>query len=92
MKLLKMGGINTPGYTRITRHWVFEIKLDLTRKASFVVSVHLTHPSQAMTYIGFLLQDKVIIPITIITLNDNDVRFLILGMHILMWRQTIKYT
>jgi hypothetical protein len=39
-----------PGYTEITCHLVFDVKLDMTRKARYVAGGHLTDVPSNMTY------------------------------------------
>ena len=67
------------GYKRITGHWVFDIKMDLTRKARFVAGGHLTDPPTAMTYSSVVSRDTVRIMLTIAALNDLEVRFFDIG-------------
>ena len=38
------------GYTEITCHLIFDVKMDLTRKARYVAGGHLTDPPSSMTY------------------------------------------
>ena len=37
-------------YTEITCHLIFDVKMDLTRKARYVAGGHLTDPPSSMTY------------------------------------------
>ena len=75
MKFLKDGERPPPGYKKITGHWVFDIKMDLTRKARFVAGGHLTDPPQEVTYSSVVSRDTVRIMLTIAALHDLDVRF-----------------
>ena len=38
------------GNTEITCHLIFDVKIDLTRKARYVAGGHLTDPPSSMTY------------------------------------------
>jgi len=42
LKFLKPGEKALPGYKHITGHWVWDVKMDLTRKARFVAGGHLS--------------------------------------------------
>jgi hypothetical protein len=44
LEMLRNGGVVPPGYTEITCHMIFDIKMDFTRKARFVAGGHLTDP------------------------------------------------
>ena len=48
-----------PGYKHITCHMVFDIKSDLTHKASLVAGGHLTDPPKESTYSSVVTQDSV---------------------------------
>ena len=48
MRLLNIGQKYLPGYKKLIRNWVFEIKLDLMRKAIFVEGGQLTDPPQSI--------------------------------------------
>ena len=61
------------GYQEITCHWVFDIKLDLTRKARFVAGGHTTDTPASLTYSSVVTRESVRIAFTIAALNDLDI-------------------
>ena len=75
LKFLPKGDKAPPGYKKITGHWIFDVKMDLTRKARFVAGGHLTNLPPEQTYSSVVSRDTVRIMLTIAALNDLDVRF-----------------
>jgi len=61
------------GYQHIDCHMVFDIKLDLTRKAWFVAGGHQTDPPKELTYSSIMSKDSVCIIFTLATLNDLSI-------------------
>ena len=61
------------GYKHIDCHMIFEIKMDLTRKARFVAGGHQTDPPKESTYSSVVSRDSVRIAFVIAALNDLDV-------------------
>ena len=61
------------GSTEITCHLVFDIKLDMTRKARYVAGGHLTDVPPSMTYSSVVSRDTVRIGFLMAALNDLDV-------------------
>ena len=42
------------GFTEIICHLIFDVKMDLTRKARYVAGVHLTDPLFSFTYVSIV--------------------------------------
>jgi hypothetical protein len=60
-------------YKHIDCHMIFDIKMDLTRKARFVAGGHQTDPPRESTYSSVVTRDSVRIALTIAALNDLQV-------------------
>ena len=58
------------GFTEITCHLIFDVKMDLTRKARYVAGGHLTDPPSSMTYASVVSRETVRIAFLIAALND----------------------
>jgi hypothetical protein len=54
-------------------HMVFDVKMDYTCKARWVLDGHKTTPPEKSTYTGFVSRDSVGIALTYAALNDLDV-------------------
>jgi hypothetical protein len=62
------------GYQQINCHMIFDIKMDFTRKARFVVAGgHTTEAPASMTYSSVVSRESVRIAFTIAALNDLDI-------------------
>ena len=61
------------GFQEITCHTIFDVKIDLTRKARFVAGGHLTEPPASVTYCSVVSHDSVRLAFLIAALNDLDV-------------------
>ena len=61
------------GFQHIDCHWVFDIKMDFTRKARFVAGGHMTEPPSSLTYSSVVSRETVRIALTIAALNDLDI-------------------
>jgi hypothetical protein len=59
-------------FQEIGCHIVFDIKMDLTRKARFVAGGHTTTAPSSMTYSSVVLCDSVQLAFLIAALNDID--------------------
>ena len=70
--LLARGEPPPVGFTEITCHLVFDLKLDMTRKARYVAGGHLTDVPTSMTYSTVVSRDTVRIGFLIAALNDLD--------------------
>ena len=58
------------GYTVITCHLIFDVKMDLTRKARYVAGGHLTDPPSSLIYASVISRENIIIAFLIAALND----------------------
>lgn len=61
------------GYTLQSGHMVFDVKMDLTRKARWVLDGHKTSDVDGSTYAGVVSRESVRIVLTYAALNDLDV-------------------
>ena len=61
------------GYKQIRCHLIFDVKMDLTRKARFVAGGHMTDPPTAMTYASVVSRESVRIAFLLAALNDLDI-------------------
>ncbi len=61
------------GYKWIPIHMIFDIKMDLTRKARLVAGGHRTDPPTSLTYSSVVSRDSVCIAFLIAALNDLQV-------------------
>jgi hypothetical protein len=61
------------GYQEIDCHMIFDIKMDLTRKARFVAGGHTTETPTSITYSSVVSRDSVRIAFLIAALNDVDI-------------------
>ena len=62
-----------PGYKKVPYHFVFDIKMDFTRKARLVAGGHVTDPPSVMTYSSVVSRDSVRIMFMIAALNELDI-------------------
>jgi len=60
------------GYTKITCHLIFDIKMDFTRKARFVAGGHLTAPPKESVYSSVVSRESVRIFFLLCALNNLD--------------------
>ena len=72
-KLLSRGENAPPGYNEILCHLVFDVKLDMTRKARYVAGGHLTDVPANMTYSSVVSRNTVRIGFLAAALNDLDI-------------------
>jgi hypothetical protein len=61
------------GYQEIECHMVFDVKMDLTRKARFVAGGHTTETPTSLTYLSVVSRDSVRIAFLLAALLDVDV-------------------
>ena len=61
------------GYTEITCHMVFDIKMDLTRKARLVAGGHMTDAPASLTYSSVVSRDSIRIAFLVAALNGLKV-------------------
>ena len=62
-----------PGYKFIRCHMIFDIKVDLTRKARFVAGGHLTECSKELSYSTVVSRDSIRILLLVASLNGLNV-------------------
>ena len=72
-KLLERGEKPPVGHKEITCHIIFDLKLDMTRKARYVAGGHLTDVPSSMTYSSVVSRDTVRIGFLVAALNDLDI-------------------
>ena len=85
-EVLEEGESAPVGYTQITCHLIFDVKLDLTRNARYVAGGHLTDPPTSMTYASVVGRETVRIAFLIASLNDlkilaGDIQNVYLNAH-----------
>jgi hypothetical protein len=61
------------GYQEIKCHMIFDVKMDLTRKARFVAGGHTTDPPASITYSSVVSRESVRIAFLVAALNDIDI-------------------
>ena len=62
-----------PGWSKVTGHLVFDVKMDFTRKARWVLDRHKTPDPVGSTYAGVVSRERVRITFTYASLNGLDV-------------------
>ena len=62
-----------PGWTKVTGHLVFDVKMSLQRKARWVLDGHKTPDPEISTFAGVVSRESVRIALTYAALNDLDV-------------------
>ena len=61
------------GYTEITCHMIFDVKMDFTRKARFVTGGHLTQTPDTVTYSSVVSRDPIRLAFMVAELNDLEI-------------------
>ena len=61
------------GYKEITCHFIFDVKMDLTRKAGYAAGGNLTNPPLSTAYASVASLDSVRLAFFIAVLNDLDI-------------------
>ncbi len=61
-------------YQWIPYHMIFDIKLDLTRKARFIAGGHWTDPDPTLSYSLVVTRESVHIAFLIAALNEIDIK------------------
>ena len=72
-KFLDDGTPPPPGYKQIHCFIIFDVKMDLTRKARFVAGGHLTNPQTSMTYASVISRESVRITFLLAALNNLEI-------------------
>ena len=60
-------------FQEITCHMIFDVKMDLTRKARFVAGGHWTEPPASITYSSVVSHDSVRLAFLIAALNNIEI-------------------
>jgi Reverse transcriptase (RNA-dependent DNA polymerase) len=68
-----LDGDEPEDYRFIECHMIFDVKMDLTRKARFVAGGHMTDPPKDSTYSSVVSRDSIRLALLIAALNDLDV-------------------
>ena len=61
------------GFQEIRCHMIFDVKMDLTRKARFVAGGHLTEPPSSITYSSVVSRDSVRLAFLLAALNGLNI-------------------
>ena len=61
------------GFQEIACHMIFDVKMDLTRKARFVAGGHLTEPPASIAFSSVVSRDSVRLALLIAALNGLDI-------------------
>ena len=72
-EVLDEGASAPKGWHKVTGHIVWDVKMDFTRKARWVLDGHKTPDPEGSTYAGVVSRDSVRIALTYAALNDLDV-------------------
>ena len=72
-KILDDGEHVPVGYTEASGHLVWDVKMDFTRKARWVLDGHKTEAPNISTYAGVVSRESVRIALTYAALNDVDI-------------------
>eukprot|EP00957_Ditylum_brightwellii_P006493 492023-Ditylum_brightwellii.AAC.1 len=66
--------MKTPGgWTKVTGHFIFDVKMDFTRKARWVLDGYRTPDPVGSTYAGAVSRESVRIDFAYTALNNLDV-------------------
>ena len=72
-EILEDGAVAPVGFQKIPCHIIFDIKLDLTRKARYVAGGHKTEPPASITYASVVSRESVRIAFLVAALNELDI-------------------
>ena len=72
-EVLPEGNRAPPGWNKVTGHLVFDVKMDFTRKARWVLDGHKTPDPIGSSYAGVVSRESIRIAFTYAALNDSDV-------------------
>ena len=72
-EILEDGKTAPVGYTKVSGHLIWSVKMDFTRKARWVLDGHKTPDSVGSKYAGVVSRESVQIAFTYAALNDLDV-------------------
>ena len=71
--ILDYNDVVPPGWSKVTGHAIFDSKMDMKRKARWVLDGHKTPEPLHSTYAGVVSREIVRIALTYAALNDLDV-------------------
>ena len=71
--MLNTGEKAPPGWSRVTGHLVFDVRMDFTRKSRWVLDEHKNPNPIGSTYTGVVSRESVRIAFTYAALNNLDV-------------------
>lgn len=66
-------GLAKGKYVKIKCHMIFDVKMDLMRKARFVGGGHLTEPPASITHLSVVSRKSVQIAFLLAALNNLDI-------------------
>ena len=72
-QLLDHGEDPLVGYTKASGHLIFDVKMDFTRKARFILDGHKTETPEISTYAGVVSRESIRIALTYASLNTLQV-------------------
>ena len=72
-QVLEEGEKAPPGWSKASGHIVFDVKMDFTRKARWVLDGHRQSDPEGFTYVGVVSRESVRIAFTYAALNEVDV-------------------
>ena len=72
-QILDTGVRAPPGWSHVTGHLVFDVKMDFTRKARWVLDGQKTPNPIGSTYAGVVSRESIRISFTYVALNGLDV-------------------
>mmetsp|Transcript_24915 Transcript_24915/g.59157 ORF Transcript_24915/g.59157 Transcript_24915/m.59157 type:complete len:877 (+) Transcript_24915:2272-4902(+) len=72
-RILGDGDRAPPGYTRASGHLIFDVKMDMTRKARWVMDGHRTPDPETSSYAGVVSKESIRIALTHAALHDIPV-------------------
>ena len=72
-EVLENGKVPPPGWSLVSGHIVFDVKMDLTRQARWVLDGHKTQSIQGSTYAGVVSRESARTALTYAALNGLDV-------------------
>ena len=73
VEILEDGKTAPAGYTKVSGHLIWSVKMDFTRKARWVLDGHKTPDPVGSKYAGVVSRESVRIAFTYAALNDLDV-------------------
>ena len=73
VEILELGKFAPPGWTKVTGHLIWDVKMDFTRKARWVLAGHKTPDPVCSQYAGVVSRESVRIAFTYAALNNLDV-------------------